>query len=60
MYFGLILSLGIWCFFAASLLLWRDRFYPLLSGVAATVFGLLAIPAGFFLAIGVASYIQFG
>ena len=60
MYVGLIMSIAVWCFFVASILLWRDRFYPLVSGIAAMVFGLLAVPAGFFLAIGISAYFKFG
>lgn len=55
MHLGLILSTGVWCFFGASILLWRDRFYPVLSAVGAFIFGLLAIPAAIFLAIGISS-----
>lgn len=60
MYLGLILSIGIWCLFGASILLWRDSFYPVLSGIAALFFGLLAVPAGLFLAIGVDAYFKYG
>ena len=57
---GLILSIGILCFFGASVLLWLDRFYPAFSGGMAIVFGLLAIPTGLFLVIGINSYLKFG
>lgn len=60
MYFGLILSIGVWCVFSASVLLWLDRLCPVLTGVSAIVFGLMAIPAGLFLAIAISSYFKFG
>ena len=59
MYFGLMLSIGIWCFLGASLLLLRDRFCPVLSKIGVIVFGLLAVPAGVFLASGVLAYIRY-
>lgn len=60
MCFGLLLSISIWCFLAASILLWLDRFFPFVSALAAFVFGVLAIPAGIFIAICIRSYIEFG
>ena len=60
MYFGLMLAISIWCFLGASIFLWRDRFYPVVSACAAVIFGVLAIPAGIFLAIGLNSYLKYG
>jgi hypothetical protein len=60
MYFGLMLAISVWCFFGASILLWRDRFYPVVSACAAIIFGVLAIPAGIFLTIGLSSYFRYG
>jgi membrane protein required for beta-lactamase induction len=59
MYLGLMLAISIWCFFAASILLWRDRLFPVISGFASLVFGILAIPAGVFIAIFVGSYFKY-
>ncbi|MEM7476610.1 MAG: hypothetical protein AAF483_16605 [Planctomycetota bacterium] len=60
MHLGLTLAVSVLCFFAASILLWRDRFYPAFSASAAILFGLLAIPAGIFLAIGLKAFLRFG
>ena len=60
MYVGLMLAISVWCFFGASMLLWRDRFYPVVSACASVIFGVLAIPAGIFLAIGLSSYFKYG
>ena len=60
MYLGLMLAISVWCFFGASILLWRDRFYPVVSACASVIFGVLAIPAGIFLAIGLSSYFKYG
>jgi hypothetical protein len=59
MYLGLMMSISVWCFFAASILLWRDRFFPVISACASLVFGILAIPAGIFLALFVESYLKY-
>jgi hypothetical protein len=59
MYFGLILSISVWCFFGASISLWLDRFHPIISACAAIIFGVLAIPAGIFLAILVGSSFKY-
>lgn len=60
MYLGLMLAISVWCFFGASILLWRDRFYPFVSACAAIIFGVLAFPAGIFLIIGLSSYFEYG
>lgn len=59
MYLGFMAAIAVWSFFGASVLLWLDRFHPVISAFAAILFGLLAIPAGVFLAIGVSSYFRF-
>lgn len=59
MYSGLMLSISVWCFFAASILLWLDRYHTTISICATAIFGMLAIPAGIFLAIGVDSYFRY-
>jgi len=59
MYLGLMMSISVWCFFAASILLWRDRFFPVISACASLVFGILAIPAGIFFALFVESYFKY-
>ena len=55
----LILSIAVFCFFPAAILLWFDSFHPIVCGVAAIIFGILLIPAAGFLAIGISSYYRF-
>ncbi len=60
MYIPLLMSLTILCFFPAAVLLWRERFLPLLSGIAAILLGIMLIPAIGFIAIGISSYLRHG
>jgi protein-S-isoprenylcysteine O-methyltransferase Ste14 len=60
MYLPLMLSISILSFSLAALLLWMDRWRPLLSGWTAILFSVLSIPAIFFLSICVQSYLRWG
>ena len=60
MYIPLMMSIAVPAMFAAFLLLWIDRWHPLLTGVLTFVFGALLIPALLFIGIGVLSYLKHG
>jgi len=60
MYLGLIASIGVISFFVGSVLLWLDRWNRWASGSMMVLFGLLSIPAVWFIGIGLASYIRYG
>jgi hypothetical protein len=60
MYTPLMMSITVFAMFPAFLLLWIDRWHPVVSGTLTVLFGVLLMPSLIFIGICVHSYWKHG